>query len=314
MRHLKTFSLFESIQELTLWQKDFLDGYTKGSWSFNPSDGTVDVQGDFDISWKSLGFKNLKGVKFGKVTGDFKISGNEFKKLEGFPVEVGGDFMCDSNYLKDLKGSPQIVGGTFDCSDNSTLVSLEGGPKEVGGDFDCSTCGLTSLEGINIKSLPGSFFCTDNNLKSLMGSPKSVEGEFYCYNNRLTNLLGAPEAVGGSFSAYGNDLESLEGAPLSIGGMGYSGKYLEISKDEWNPWGLIQLYKKFIGKRKSLLKTIASPEGIQKSIDQNPEKMIILMKDNLKEILSTPGYENLKFPQNLQPEIDLLSDLSGVGL
>jgi hypothetical protein len=179
MKHIKTFSLFESAQELTLWQKDFLDRYTKGSWSFNPSDGTVDVQGDFDISWRALGFKNknLKGVKFGKVTGDFKISGNEFKKLEGFPVEVGGDFMCDSNYLRDLKGAPKIVGGTFDCSDNSTLKSLEGAPQIVGGDFDCNRCGLTSLKG-SPEVVKGYFDCRDNSLTTLEGAPDIIEGEF----------------------------------------------------------------------------------------------------------------------------------------
>ena len=59
----------------------------------------------------------------------------------------------------------------------------------------------------------------------------------------------------------------------------YINKNSVISKDEWNPLGLINFYKKFISKRKSLLKTIASPEGIQKRIDQNPGKMIILMKD-----------------------------------
>jgi len=269
MKHLKTFSLFESTQDLTPEQVQFLDEYTDGTWSYDPETGLVDVNGDFECSLQNL--KDFSGVRFGQVSGSFNCSGNP-------------------------------------------LRTLEGSPQEVGGDFDCSMCGLTSLEGLNIKLLPGSFFCTDNNLKSLVGSPKSVGDGFYCYNNNLTNLVGAPETVGSNFSVYGNDLESLEGAPLSIGGMGYRGKYLEIYKDEWNLLDLIRLYKKFIGKRKSLLKTIVSPEALKKRIDQNPEKMIILMKDNLKEILSTPGYENLKFPARLQREVDLLGDLSGVGL
>ena len=311
MRHLKKFSLFESAQGLTPKQVEFLDEYTDGTWSVNPSTGLVDVEGDFDCSLEKL--KNFKGVKFGRVSGSFDCSSNPLRILEGAPQEVGGDFSCHHSSLQTLRGVPKIIGGDFDCSSNP-LRSLEGAPQEVGEDFDCSKCGLTSLEGLNIKILPGSFFCTDNNLKSLVGSPESVGDAFYCYNNSLTNLVGAPETVGSNFSVYGNDLESLEGAPLSIGGMGYRGKYLEIYKDEWNLLDLIRLYKKFIGKRKSLLKTIVSPEALQKRIDQNPEKMIILMKEDLREILATPGYENLKFPQNLQPEIDLLSDLSGVGL
>jgi hypothetical protein len=188
MKHLKTFSLFESVQELSQWQKDFLNGYTKGTWTFNPSNGTVDVNGDFDISWKALGFKNLKGVKFGKVTGDFKISGSEFKKLEGFPSEVGGDFMCDSNYLRNLKGSPKIVGGTFDCSDNSTFKSLEGAPQIVEETFDCNGCNLTSLKG----------------------SPEVVKGYFDCRNNPLTTLEGAPDIIGGEFLSKNIEFEEGE--------------------------------------------------------------------------------------------------------
>ena len=183
MKHLQTFSIFESTQNLTPEQVEFLDEYTDGTWSVNPSTGLVDVEGDFDCSLEEL--KNFKGVKFGRVS------------------------------------------GTFDC-----------------------------------------------------------------FQNSLQTLEGAPQTVGGSFSS--DDVKFPKGG--------------------WTVPNLVKQYSKSRGKKKDLLGTLVSPEVLQRRIDQNPEKMIILTKDNLKEILATPGYENLKFPPGLQPEIDLLSDLSGVGL
>ncbi len=66
--------------------------------------------------------------------------------------------------------------------------------------------------------LPGSFFCSDRNLTSLVGAPSSVGESFSCHSNNLTSLEGAPSSVGGSFFCYNNKLTSLEGAPSSVGG------------------------------------------------------------------------------------------------
>lgn len=45
-----------------------------------------------------------------------------------------------------------------------------------------------------------------------------VKGTFNCSHNKLKNLIGSPLSVGGDFICEDNDLESMEGRPLSICG------------------------------------------------------------------------------------------------
>ena len=121
----------------------------KGVWSIDKKTGLVDIDGDFIC--KNEGLKDLKGVRFGVVTGGFDCSGNQLTSLEGAPQEVGGSFDCSNNKITSLGGAPQevvgdIFGGRFDCSYNQ-LTSLEGAPQEVGGSFYCRYNKLTSLEG-----------------------------------------------------------------------------------------------------------------------------------------------------------------------
>ena len=62
------------------------------------------------------------------------------------------------------------------------------------------------------------FYCEENELTSLEGSPRFVQGEFWCQYNQLTSLKGAPDLVGGNFDASFNDLNGdLTGAPRSVG-------------------------------------------------------------------------------------------------
>ena len=48
-----------------------------------------------------------------------------------------------------------------------------------------------------------------------------ISGDFYCYNNQLTSLEGSPDSIGGSFNCNSNQLTSLEGSPDNIGGNFY---------------------------------------------------------------------------------------------
>jgi len=177
---------------LTQEQKDWLDNFTEGTWWVNPSTGLVDVNGDFHFS--GYKFKNLMGVRFGRVS---------------------GNFLCQFTQLTSLKGSPEEVGGNFDCADNN-LFSLEGAPQKVGKSFFCSDNQLTSLEGAPQK-VGKSFFCSDNQLSSLEGSPREVGGIFDCSDNRLTSPEGAPQEVGRHFWCYNNQLTSLKGIPFFRG-------------------------------------------------------------------------------------------------
>ena len=249
MRHIKTFSLFESTQNLTPEQVEFLDEYTDGTWSFNPTTGLVDVEGDFDCSLEEL--KNFKGVKFGRVSGTFNCSLNSLTTLEGAPETVRGNFHCNSNSLRNLEGAPKTVGGDFRCFRN-LLRSLKGGPKTVGGYFSCSR------------------------------------------NPLLWSLEGAPQVVGGDFAS----------------------DVVDIPKGLWTVPNLVQIYldSPEESKSKDLLGTLVSPEALQERIDKNPEEAAVFLKGSIKDLLELPEYQSLKFPQRLQQEVDLLGDLSGVGL
>ena len=106
-------------------------------------DGTIDVDGDVNLSGKNI---DKLPLKFGKVTGNFNCSYNQLTSLEGSPSEVGGDFICYQNKLTSLEGSPSRVGGSFYCSSNK-LTSLEGSPKRVDGDFLCHYNQLVDVKG-----------------------------------------------------------------------------------------------------------------------------------------------------------------------
>ena len=289
MRHIQTFKVFESAQELSPKQVQFLDKCTDGTWSVNPSTGLVDIKGDF--SCVGEGLSDFKGVRFGKVSGSFSCSYNFFRTLEGGPQTVEGDFYCSRNSLETLTGAPRSIGGDFSCHSNF-LRTLQGGPETVG----------------------GGFYCSDNSLRTLEGAPQAVGGSFDCSNNPLQSLEGAPKTVGGSFDCSNSPIQTLVGAPETVGEV-FRSDGVYIPEGSWTVPNLAKEYLKSRGKRKKdLLGTLVSPEALQGRIDQNPEKMAVYLKDGLKDLLVLPEYQTIKFPPGLQPEIDLLSDLSGVGL
>ena len=81
---------------LTQEQIDWLDKCTKGSWTLNPKTGLVNVKGNFICPHQGL--KGFKGVKFGRVGGDFCCSYNQLTSLEGAPLKVGRNFFyCENN-------------------------------------------------------------------------------------------------------------------------------------------------------------------------------------------------------------------------
>ena len=96
-------------------------------------DGSIDVNGDVNLSWYKL---TELPLSFNKVTGDFYCSHNVLTSLKGSPKWVGGYFDCSWNRLTSLKGGPRWVGGYFYCSHNQ-LTSLEFSPDYVGDNFWC---------------------------------------------------------------------------------------------------------------------------------------------------------------------------------
>jgi hypothetical protein len=217
MKHVKKYQeLFEAQTQLTQEQIKWLDKCTKGrgTWAHNPETGLVDVDCTFNCSKQNL--TDFKGVKFGRVKGDFWCQENQLTSLEGAPRNVGRGFFCNDNQLTSLEGAPQRIGKAFDCTDNQ-LTSLLNGPQEVGDHFNCSDNYITSLVGAPQKVWLD-FYCGNNRLSSLEGAPQQVGGSFWCEENQLTTLEGAPYRVGGNFNCEHNQLITLDEAPRRIDG------------------------------------------------------------------------------------------------
>jgi len=329
MKHLKTYQLFESKTGLTKSQEEFLDSYTGGTWSYNPATGLVDVEGDFDCSYEKL--KDLKGVRFGKVSGRFYCKKNELTSLEGAPQEVGWSFDCQNNSLTSLAGSPQEVGGSFVCSYNK-LTSLKGAPQEVGRDFICHDNKLTSLKGAP-QEVGGSFSCNNNQLTTLAGAPQEVGGYFNCAFNKLTSFAGGPQEVGGYFKCYYNKLTSLEGAPQEVGegfdcsdneltslagapqevGGYFSCDAFDLGGGEWNLKGWLRVLKEGTPEAQKLIPTIFSAEELNKEIQKDPAGMIMKLKDIWNDDGFKETRSKLVWPKGYAEEADLVGDLDDVG-
>jgi hypothetical protein len=93
----------------------------------------------------------------------------------------------------------------------------EDGSIDVDGSVDLDYCKLTKLP-LKFGIVAGGFYCSNNELTDLKGSPKEVDGDFDCHNNQLTSLSGSPKSIGGGVNCSANELTSLEGSPKSIGG------------------------------------------------------------------------------------------------
>jgi hypothetical protein len=146
-------------------------------------------------------------------------------------------------------------------------------------------------------------------LTSLTGAPQTVGGEFGCTDNKITSLEGAPQTVGGDFSCYNNRLTSLAGAPKTIRGEFYTND-LTIPKGKWSMDTLIKIFLDGTPNQKQLVKPLIDPKVLQQQIDENPEGMLVKLKDVLKH----PKLQGLKWPKHLDQEKGLLSDLGDVGL
>jgi hypothetical protein len=125
----------------------------------------------------------------------------------------------ESNYLK--KSSIKSICKEYLSSDE--VISWEinkDGLVDVEGDVHLDYGNLGNLKKLPLKfgKVTGDFFCHQNELISLEGSPQWVGGDFYCQYNKLVSLVGGPQSVGGDFSCNNNRLISLKGCPQKING------------------------------------------------------------------------------------------------
>ncbi len=119
-----------------------------------------------------------------------------------------------SNYTINSDGSID-VDDHVDLS-NRRLAKLPLKFGKVTGSFYCHENELTTLEG-SPNEVGRNFSCGNNKLTTLEGGPNYVGGSFWCYSNQLTTLEGGPNYVGGSFNCSSNKLTTLEGGPKEVG-------------------------------------------------------------------------------------------------
>jgi hypothetical protein len=108
--------------------------YKITNYTINP-DGSIDVDGNVDLSFKDL---TELPLTFNRITGNFSCSCNNLTSLKGSPRWIGCHFTCSNNPLTSLEFSPDYVGGYFNCEYNNLTHNYC--DTEIGGRF------YTSLE------------------------------------------------------------------------------------------------------------------------------------------------------------------------
>ena len=154
----------------------------------------------------------------------------------------------------------------------------------------------------------GELIIHNTRLIALDKGPIDVESTLYITDNsRLLSLEGIDEYGGIEIDDNFLDSEilkrSISLSPGSEESFEYYLSLLQIPQFSSFDEEQIEFIFKRIGKG-----------GIQDAINDNPEKMAILLKSSWKKIKEIPKYKDLKFPENLSSEIDFLSDLSDIGL
>jgi hypothetical protein len=110
---------------------------------------------------------------------------------------------------------------TVDVNQNVSLYhkSLSFFPVQFGtvnGDFNCSENQLISLIG-SPRKVTQTFDCTYNKLITLEGAPDEVDIFICDYNKTLISLKGCPQIINWDFQCRENSITSLEGGPIKVG-------------------------------------------------------------------------------------------------
>jgi hypothetical protein len=166
--------------------------YQIENFSINP-DGSVDVDGNVDLSSRNL---SILPLKFGRVMGNFNIQNNLLSTLYGAPKAVGGNFNCFNNALNDFKDGPKWVGGDF-YGYNNKLISLKGSPVEIAGSYYISGNEyLENLIGCTLKI--GANFSFDDILSTYSGEEDILfEGDFFLNETKYgaSNSMKLPTVI-----------------------------------------------------------------------------------------------------------------------
>jgi hypothetical protein len=184
------------------------------------------------------------------------------------------------------------------------------GLVDVEGDFWGHSQGLEDFLGIRFGRVSGSFYCSNNQLRTLEGAPKEVGEDFYCGDNQLRTLEGSPRKVGGHFYCGKNPLISLEGAPEVIEWQ----FFFKNTVFNYNLQSFLNEIDRIEPDEISLLLThhFFTPEVIKEQIDQNPDfPYYISLAWNTEGFKKTQDELKKILPQNILVKIDDLWSIGG---
>jgi hypothetical protein len=321
---------------------------TKSKIYMNPQTGRLDVSGVVNIEdWETWENLREEGIQFGSV-GEFTLrgyvpfsySGSKVmtrKDQDMLPTEVKGSFKISSVVFgigPDFSKLPEFKGFTYIYNiQGPGLKSLKGMKLKNGASLWIKDCSMLETVENNYPDYLESFIIGEGNtgnralakISSIASSPRTVDEFGFC-GTSIKNLKGCPEKIYKSIDVRNNPLlNSLEGMPEDFNGiiltdhfgcrfsiedrieMLVSGSVYERMRGEKVPLtkeGMNLVISSFSGGEEG------AAQAIQGMIDENPEKMAV----QLKGFSKYPIFKKLIWPKNLQSEVDLLSDLEGIGL
>ena len=198
-------------------------------------------------------------------------------------------------YLRDYK--------LFESSDSLTDEQRRFLDKNTSGTWSVNSKGLVDVEG--------SFWSQNQGLEDFLGIRfGKVSGDFWCGNNQLRTLEGSPNELSGDFSCSCNPLISLQGAPEVI-------KHNFRFENAWLSYNLQSFLKEIDviePDQISLLLThhFFTPEVIKEQIDQNPDfPYYISLAWNTEGFKKTQDELKKILPENILLKIDDLWSIGG---
>ena len=184
------------------------------------------------------------------------------------------------------------------------------GLVDIKGGFFCVGERIEDFLGIRFGKVSGYFWCFDNQLRTLEGSPREVGEGFYCYGNQLRTLEGAPREVGGDFNCGINPLISLEGAPeVIMGSFRFKNIYFR-----YNLQSFLNEIDHIKPDEISLLLThhFFTPQVIKKQITKNPDfPYYVSLAWNTEGFKKTQEELKKILPENILVKIDDLWSIGG---
>jgi len=167
-------------------------------------------------------FEIVYPIKYGEP-----LNNKEINFLEGYNIMCPEWILKDDNYYYVFDHRCENIKDVPLTYIHSVCKKYDIKNYTINDDFTIDVKGNVNLYNKSLSKIPlkfnivsGGFYCYNNNLTTLEGSPRSVYN-FDCDYNELTTLEGGPEYVDGIFWCSRNSLKTLEGGPEFVRGNFY---------------------------------------------------------------------------------------------